>query len=243
MKVTGSSVLHAPPDRVWRAITDPDVLAGVIPGCQGLTPLAPERFRLTVTLGVASIKGSYTGEVSFRDMKRPGSLIMRATGSGAPGTIDTTVAVILTDLGDATTRVDYDADAVVGGMVGGVGQRVLGAVAKRTADAFFAAIDGTLTAPSAEPEPGALGAVPAGAVPAGAVPGAPSAGPIAAGAPSAGAQAAGALAAGAPGGSRPAAVPTAPAGGRWDLIGATAAGAVSMLVGVLVGIRIGRSGR
>jgi carbon monoxide dehydrogenase subunit G len=208
MKVTGSSVLHAPPDRVWLAITDPEVLAGVIPGCEGLVPLAPERFRLTVTLGVASIKGSYTGEVSFRDTNRPRSLIMRANGSGAPGTIDTTVAVTLTDLGE-TTRVEYDADAIVGGMVGGVGQRVLGAVAKRTADAFFAAIDGTFTA---APEPAAPGAAPAAP---GARPGV--------------------------GGPPPPPMLAPPARGRWDLLGAAAAGAISMLVGILVGLRIGRS--
>lgn len=245
MKVTGSSVLHAPPDRVWRAITDPEVLAGVIPGCDGLTPLAPDRFRLTVTLGVASIKGSYTGEVCFADMVEPGSLTstpgaststpgalastrgaltLRAIGSGAPGTIDTTVAVTLTDLGDGTTRVDYAADAVVGGMVGGVGQRVLGAVAKRTADAFFLAIDGTLTAAA---EPVAPAAAPAATVPGAATPGAVAVGP----------------AAGTPAPTRPAAVTPAPARGGWDLLGAVAAGAASMLVGVLVGIRIGRSGR
>lgn len=147
MKVTGSSVLNAPPEQVWQAITDPAVLAAVIPGCDGLTPLAPDRFRLGVTLGVAAIKGSYTGEVSFAEMVAPRSLTLRATGSGAPGTIDTTVAVVLTGLDEQRTRVDYDADAVVGGMVGGVGQRVLGAVAKRTADAFFTAIDGTFGAP------------------------------------------------------------------------------------------------
>ena len=208
MKVSGSSVLHAPSEQVWRAITDPDVLAGVIPGCDGPTPLAPDRFRLGVTLGVASIKGSYTGEVSFADMVEPrsltpGSLTLRASGSGAPGTIDTTVAVTLTELGDATTRVDYDADAVVGGMVGGVGQRVLGAVAKRTADAFFAAIDDTFAA--VEPGPGAVA-------------GAAAAAPVAA---------------------------AAPAGrGRWDLAGATAAGALSALAGVLIGVLIGaRIGR
>ncbi|HEY5881891.1 MAG TPA: carbon monoxide dehydrogenase subunit G [Nakamurella sp.] len=204
--MTGSSVLHAPPERVWMAITDPEVLARVIPGCDGLTPLAPERFRLTVTLGVASIKGTYTGEVAFADLAppqslTPGSLTLRASGSGAPGTIDTTVAVTLSDLGDATTRIDYDADAVVGGMVGGVGQRVLGAVAKRTADAFFAAIDGTFTA--AERSPAA---------------------PAAAGSAAA----------------RPPATITRTSAGRWELAGATAAGALSMLVGILIGVRIGR---
>ncbi len=207
MKVTGNSVLHAPPDRVWSAIRDPDVLAGVIPGCEGLSPISADRFRLVVTLGVASIKGSYAGEVSFADLVAPGSstagsLTLRATGSGAPGTIDTTVAVTLTDLSDGTTRVDYDADAIVGGMVGGVGQRVLGAVAKRTADAFFVAIDRTLAPPAA------------------AAPGPPAE----------------------PASAPPPADRTGP--GRWELAGATAAGALSMLIGVLVGVRIGvRIGR
>ena len=87
-----------------------------------------------MTLGVASIKGSYTGEVSFSDLVEPSSLTMRANGSGGPGTIDTTVAVVLTGLSDGSTRVDYDADAMVGGMVGGVGQRVLAGWPRRPPD-------------------------------------------------------------------------------------------------------------
>jgi hypothetical protein len=35
------------------------------------------------------------------------------------------------------TRIEYDADAVVGGMVGGVGQRMLTSVSKRMAAEFF----------------------------------------------------------------------------------------------------------
>lgn len=155
MKISGSSVLHAPPDQVWTAITDPAVLSTVIPGCDVLTPIAENRFALTVTLGVASIKGAYAGEVSFFDMVEPTSLMMRANGSGGPGTIDTTVRVELVVLADGSTRVDYDADAMVGGMVGGVGQRVLSGVAKKTARLFFAAIDdvlvGTRQVPAATP--------------------------------------------------------------------------------------------
>src|SRR6478735_5176409 len=100
MKISGSSVLHAPPDQVWDAITDPAVLSTVIPGCDVLTPIADNRFALTVTLGVASIKGAYAGEVSFSDMLQPTSLTMRANGSGGPGTIDTTVRVDLVVLAD-----------------------------------------------------------------------------------------------------------------------------------------------
>ncbi len=145
MKVAGSSVLHARPEQVWAAINDPVVLAGVIPGCEALTPIGDGHFGMTVTLGVAAIKGSYTGEVRLTDLVEPSSLTMHASGAGGPGTIDTAVAVTLTDLADGTTRLDYDADATVGGMVGGVGQRVLTSVAKKTAGLFFTAIDDVLT--------------------------------------------------------------------------------------------------
>ena len=208
MKIAGSAVVHADPARTWAAITDPTVLATVIPGCEVLTPIEDNRFALTVTLGVASIKGSYSGEVSFADLVEPSSLTMRANGSGAPGTIDTTVRVTLTVQPEGTTRVDYDADAVVGGMVGGVGQRVLAGVAKKTAGLFFAAVDDVLT-----------GAKPVAPTPA---PALAAAVPHVAGAPSA-----------------PLPLPVARPGGL-SLIGAAAFGAISMLIGVLVGARIAR---
>ncbi len=217
MKISGSSVLHASPDRVWAAVTDPAVLSAVIPGCDVLTPTAANTFALTVTLGVASIKGSYSGEVSFSDLVEPSSLTMRATGSGGPGTIDTTVAVALTGLSDGSTRVDYDADAMVGGMVGGVGQRVLAGVAKKTAGLFFAAIDEVLT--------GARPLVPVAGTATGTAVDRPSDSTI-------------------PGVMEPLTAPPAqPRQGAYSLIGAAAFGAFSMLVGVLVGARISRRAR
>jgi hypothetical protein len=53
--------------------------------------------------------------------------------------------VTLADLGGGRTRLGYDADAVIGGAIGGVGQRVLVGVAKKTAGEFFAAVDAVLT--------------------------------------------------------------------------------------------------
>lgn len=216
MKISGASVLHGTPERVWSAITDPAVLAAVIPGCDVLTPLSENRFALTVTLGVASIKGSYAGEVAFADLVAPSSLTMRAAGSGGPGTIDTSVAVTLTALPDGSTRVDYDADAMVGGMVGGVGQRVLAGVAKKTAGLFFAAIDEVLT-----------GARPLAAA-------TPALTPL----PAAGSAAPPAQPAPPPASLDGPARPTRP--GARSLLGAAALGALSMLIGVLVGARIGR---
>src|SRR5262249_5134062 len=87
--------------------------------------------------GVASIKGTYDGTCVLSDLQEHESLVMRLTGAGAPGTIDATVNVAFTEPAPGETDIAYDADAVVGGMVGGVGQRMLGSVSKRMAGEFF----------------------------------------------------------------------------------------------------------
>jgi hypothetical protein len=172
MKVSGTATLHAPREKVWAALNDPAVLVRTIPGCQQLEEVATDSYRMTITAGVASIKGTYQGDVSLADKDEPGSFLLRASGAGAPGTVSADVRVTLTETTDggspdgATTRLDYAADAIVGGMIGGVGQRVLTGVAKKTAGEFFAAVDDVLTgkaatvpAPREEPT-GVVDAVP-----------------------------------------------------------------------------------
>lgn len=157
MKVSGTAVLHAPRADVWKALNDPAVLVRTIPGCERLEAIAEDSYRMTITAGVASIKGVYQGEVSLTQQQPLDTFVLKAAGAGAPGTVSADVLVSLVDHG-ATTRLTYDADAVVGGMIGGVGQRMLGGVAKKTAGEFFAAVDDHLTGKTAA----AIGAAAAG---------------------------------------------------------------------------------
>ncbi|MEO3885793.1 carbon monoxide dehydrogenase subunit G [Nonomuraea sp. B5E05] len=150
MKVGGSAVIGVQRDQVWTALQDPAVLVRTIPGCERLEESGHDTYRMTVNAGVASIKGVYQGEVALTDPLAPERFTLRARGQGAPGTVDATVLVRLTEI-DGGTRVDYDADAVIGGMIGGVGQRMLGSVARRTAGEFFSAVEEHLLAPAETP--------------------------------------------------------------------------------------------
>jgi carbon monoxide dehydrogenase subunit G len=159
MRVHGSATVAAPLLRVWDALTDPAVLVRTIPGCRSLEATGDDTYNMTITAGVASIKGTYVGQVALSDPEPPHRLVLRARGQGAPGTIEATVRVRLSEGdGAGATQVHYEADAVVGGMIGGVGQRMLGSVAKRTAGEFFAAVERALV-PS-EPFPGPASALP-----------------------------------------------------------------------------------
>jgi uncharacterized protein len=171
MKVSGTATLHAPVERVYAALNDPAVLVRTIPGCERLERVAEDAYKMTVTAGVASVRGTYAGDVRLTRQDPPRGFVLEASGAGAPGTVTADVQVRLAPGEDGTTELTYDADAVVGGMVGGVGQRMLVGVAKRTAGEFFAAVDGVLTgvAPAAGAEP-AAGQAPAPAAAAAAAP-------------------------------------------------------------------------
>jgi carbon monoxide dehydrogenase subunit G len=174
MKVVGSAVVGVDRGRVWAALQDPAVLVHTIPGCERLEATGADTYRMTVSAGVASIKGVYQGEVALSEPEEPERFTLRARGAGAPGTVDATVRIRLSELDGGSTRVDYDAEAVVGGMIGGVGQRMLGSVAKKTAGEFFSAVEQHLqvgTAAAAGEAPagpaGVVSAGPAGVVSAG----------------------------------------------------------------------------
>lgn len=145
MKLSGDATLHAPIDKVWAALNDPAVLVRTIPGCERLEATGPDAYRMVVTAGVASIKGTYAGQVQLSEQVAPNSFLMTASGAGGPGTVSTEVRVSLADVGDGSTRLTYDADAVVGGVIAGVGQRMLAGVSKKMAGEFFRSVDDVLT--------------------------------------------------------------------------------------------------
>jgi carbon monoxide dehydrogenase subunit G len=220
MKINGTATVAAPAARVWEALRDPAVLVRTIPGCERLETVDADTYDMTINAGVASIRGTYVGRVALREPDPPRSFVLRARGQGAPGTVDATVVVRLAEDGGATT-VSYDADTVVGGMIGGVGQRMIGAAARRTAAEFFTAVDRLLAEPAPAPD---RAPAPAGeAVPAAAA-GAPG-GPPAAGA-----------------GTVYTVPPRPPRQGAdaWATATAFGAGGVVALAGVVIGYLIGR---
>jgi carbon monoxide dehydrogenase subunit G len=218
VNLDGSAVLQADPDKVWEVITDPAVLARTIPGCESLEQVGDDEYRMNVSVGVGAIRGTYAGEVKLTDQHRPKSYVMHASGAGAPGNARATVTINLEQAEPGTTTLTYSADAVIGGPVAGVGQRMITGVAKRMAGQFFTAIDDELT-----------GAV----VPIAAAPSAVAAGeaaPVAA-----------AAAGGRPVFAGKAAAAAGPLGGDVQslLLGAVG-GAALTLIGVLVGYRLSR---
>lgn len=144
MKVDGKYEIPVPPERVYAALQDPNLLQRCIPGCEALEATGEDTYKVTLKLGVAAIRGTYEGSIAVINKQPVDQLTLAVEGSGAPGFVKGEGVVALTPNGNAT-ELAVAGDAQVGGKVAAVGQRMLGGVSKQLMNQFFDRLKKELT--------------------------------------------------------------------------------------------------
>jgi len=138
VKLSGSQLLPAPPEKVWAAITDTEVLARCLPGTERLEPAGPDRYKAVVGFALAAISGKYNGTLEFAAKKQPDSLTLKIEGKGTPGFMKGEGRVTLAPAGEGRqTDLRYEGEAQVGGMIAAVGQRMIEVAARKIVSQFF----------------------------------------------------------------------------------------------------------
>lgn len=146
MKIEGSHDIPVPRDRVWSAFLDPAILATAIPGCEKLEGIGADEYKAVMKVGVGPVKGTFEGKVRLFDQTPPERYRMAIEGTGAPGFVRGEALMELSEA-EGGTRVKYDADVQIGGLIASVGQRLLGGVSRMMLDQFFSQMTEVLTAP------------------------------------------------------------------------------------------------
>jgi len=67
MEISGDHRFAAPREAVYRALLDPKALQASMPGCEKFVEVAPQSYDLTIRVGIAAIKGTYSGNVQVRE--------------------------------------------------------------------------------------------------------------------------------------------------------------------------------
>ena len=143
MDIAGSYTFPAPPDKVWTLLMDPAVIAACVPGCDKFEPDGEDRYKVSLTVALAAITGSYVGTVSIVEKVAPASYRLVAEGQGKPGFVKGSSAISLRADG-GNTIVDVKGDVQTGGPIARVGQRLIGSVSKMRLDRFFGCLKGKL---------------------------------------------------------------------------------------------------
>jgi carbon monoxide dehydrogenase subunit G len=164
MQITGSFIVPAPRQRVWEGLNDPEILRQCIPGCEELTRVGDNAFEGKVVAKVGPVKASFAGKVTLADLDPPNGYTIQGEGKGGVAGFAKGSAKVALHDDPGGTKLDYSADASVGGKLAQIGGRLVEAAANQTAEGFFAKFSELVSAGGAAPS----GAAPAeSAAPAG----------------------------------------------------------------------------
>src|SRR3972149_5713019 len=85
LEMKGEYALPVEQAELWRLLNDPEVLAKIIPGCNTVRSLGPDRYEMGMKIQVGSVSGEYLGSVLIVDKQEPAHYVMMIEGQGSIG--------------------------------------------------------------------------------------------------------------------------------------------------------------
>jgi carbon monoxide dehydrogenase subunit G len=128
----GSKGLHlessfetpAPRQVVWEFLLDPNKIATCLPDLQSLEVLSPDHFRAKVKVGIGLVKGNMDFEFHVADKVPTSSAKLVGNGRGVGSSVALQTSFALAETGTGC-RVGWAAEVDVGGVMAGLGSKLL----------------------------------------------------------------------------------------------------------------------
>ncbi len=136
MELSGEHTFNLPREKVYQMMLDPEVLRASLPGVEKLEAIGEDEYAATMKIGIAMIKGTFSGRVKITDKVGPESFTMEVEGSGPQGQVSGVGKLILSEA-DGKTVVHYSGDANVRGTIARVGARMIQPAARQIVGQFF----------------------------------------------------------------------------------------------------------
>lgn len=152
MQMSESRTIAAPPEVVWAALLNPDVLKAAVPGCESLTGSAADGFEAAVVQKVGPVKARFAGVVTLSEMVEPESLTLTGEGKGGAAGFAKGAAKVRLEPVPEGTVLHYEVEAKVGGKLAQLGSRIIDGFARKMADDFFARFQAAVEGPAPDAE-------------------------------------------------------------------------------------------
>lgn len=168
MNLQGERIIPASIERTWVALNDPETLKACIAGCESIEITGENQFLATMAVRIGPVNAKFKGRLQLSDIVPMQSYKINFDGQGGvagfgKGSADVTLAPEGT-AGDAT-KLNYNANAQVGGKIAQIGSRLVESAAAKIAQDFFKAFEARMTASPADataPAEAGIGAAPSG---------------------------------------------------------------------------------
>jgi carbon monoxide dehydrogenase subunit G len=109
---------------VWEFLLNPNEIGPCFPDIQSMEVLGPDSFKARVKVGLSVVRGTMDFEFHTAEKTPPGSAKLIGKGKGVGSTVDIQTGFTLEEA-DSGTKVDWAADVAVGGIMAGLGSRLL----------------------------------------------------------------------------------------------------------------------
>ena len=144
MEIEGQHKFEAQREIVWKLLLDPEALRQAIPGIEEMKELGNQKYSLQLRVGIASVKGFYTGEVEVSHAQPFETYQLKVTGKGKPGSIQAEVDMTLKEANNTTT-VFYSGNVRARGTIARLGNRLIKGTSELLAGQFFKSMENQLT--------------------------------------------------------------------------------------------------
>ena len=137
MEFAGEQLIPRPQGVTWSSIIDPEVLKVCIPGCESMDKVGDNEYAMVMGAKVGPVSARFKSRITLADVDAPNSYTLIFEGQGGVAGFAKGQANVRLSPEGESTRLQYTANAMIGGKLAQVGSRLVDGVAKKLAENFF----------------------------------------------------------------------------------------------------------
>lgn len=138
MVLKGNVAIHAPRNRVWDFLTDPNQIGQCVPGVEKIEIIEPnKKYRGVVSVGLGGVKARFNGTVDVLELDEPNRAKLKAHGTSAGTVADLLSEMSLSDGEQGSTIVNWTADVNVSGQLASLAARLMLPVSQKLSEQFY----------------------------------------------------------------------------------------------------------
>jgi 2-furoyl-CoA dehydrogenase large subunit len=127
IRISGSHLIEALPEKVWPWIFDPNRLMSLIPGCQEIWQESESAYRARIQVGIAAVSGTYDTYVQVVKSQPFEFCSLEGDVRGSAGAIQGKAEFGLEQVGEQS-RLTYEGEAIITGALATLNTRLIESV-------------------------------------------------------------------------------------------------------------------
>jgi len=151
MEFSGTEIISASIEDVWTYLMDVHKVAACDPGFQSLKEIEPEHWEILISARIGPMRTKISLDVTRPEKHKPDHMVVKVHTKTHGSTIEVVTDIHLITLEAKKTRMDWNAKAVVGGMLARVGTHIMNSTTEKLAAQFFTCLKEHLQSPDASP--------------------------------------------------------------------------------------------